>query len=339
MYQRFLRNNDYLSLITKEALQQLIRGDESRMAEAEMSAEMSMVEYLTENFEIEKVLAEGKAVTDYNKQITYPVNSHFILDDVYYRVIKSISGCLRPTSVIYWKLRDDITESEGIQNYLQLSTYQPKDLVMFNDLVYECLEANGLEFDNIQMPNVIGWTEAKVTDWKQIPYDLWAVVEYESKFYTLMTKTDYDYLATPVESDCWGLIGNYSILLNNYQLSNTEYVVSGDKVYYPIVNVNADVPTSEVNIYPDDPRNLNVKKHMLQLSLYELHKLISPNNISTVRVTDYENSIQWLRDASRLKLNPQIPRKIDKEDGKPVLDWQVATFQRDYNPYENPWQI
>lgn len=52
---------------------------------------------------------------------------------------------------------------------------------------------------------------------------------------------------------------------------------------------------------------------MVQLSLYELHKLISPNNISTVRIDDYDHSMQWLKDASRLKLNPQIPRKIDNK--------------------------
>lgn len=74
---------------------------------------------------------------------------------------------------------------------------------------------------------------------------------------------------------------------------------------------------------------------MVQLALYELHKLISPNNISTVRVDDYEHSMQWLKDANRLKLNPQIPRKLD-EKKLPLTDWQMATFQTEYNPYNNP---
>ena len=34
----------------------------------------------------------------------------------------------------------------------------------------------------------------------------------------------------------------------------------------------------------------------------------------------------------------QIPRKID-ETKKPVTDWQLATFQNDYDPYRNPWMV
>ena len=42
--------------------------------------------------------------------------------------------------------------------------------------------------------------------------------------------------------------------------------------------------------------------------------------------------------AAKLRLNPQIPRKVD-ETKKPVTDWQLATFQNDYDPYRNPWMV
>ena len=58
MYKRFLNNADYLSIVTEEALSQLIRGREDRLAQAEEAAEQSIVEYLTDNYEIEKVLEE-----------------------------------------------------------------------------------------------------------------------------------------------------------------------------------------------------------------------------------------------------------------------------------------
>ena len=54
MYRRFLNNNDYLGIITPEALSQLTRGNEDRFIQAEESAEMSVVEYLSENYEVEK---------------------------------------------------------------------------------------------------------------------------------------------------------------------------------------------------------------------------------------------------------------------------------------------
>ena len=46
----------------------------------------------------------------------------------------------------------------------------------------------------------------------------------------------------------------------------------------------------------------------------------------------------WLRDANRLKINPMIPRKVDNT-GQPATDWGVATFQKSYDPYLNPWQV
>jgi len=35
--------------------------------------------------------------------------------------------------------------------------------------------------------------------------------------------------------------------------------------------------------------------------------------------------MQWLKDASRLKLNPQIPRKIDNKK-EPLSDWQIGNL-------------
>lgn len=44
MYRRFLNNNDYLGIITPEALAQLTRGNDDRFIQAEEAAEMSVVE-------------------------------------------------------------------------------------------------------------------------------------------------------------------------------------------------------------------------------------------------------------------------------------------------------
>lgn len=128
-------------------------------------------------------------------------------------------------------------------------------------------------------------------------------------------------------------------MVDTYPYNEWEVVEYEGKIYYPIINPNADVLELERNIRYHDPRNYNLKRHMVQLSLYELHKLISPNNISTVRIDDYDHSMQWLKDAaSKLKLNPQIPRKTDNKK-EPLTDWQMATFQTSYDPYQNPWHV
>ena len=77
MYQRFLNNEDYTSQISDELFDQLIRGRQIRVNQAEEAAETSIVEYLTDNYEVEKALEVGKNLREYNRRITYPVGVHF----------------------------------------------------------------------------------------------------------------------------------------------------------------------------------------------------------------------------------------------------------------------
>lgn len=48
MYRRFLNNDDYLGVVTADALSQMTRGNDDRFIQAEESAEMSLIEYLSE---------------------------------------------------------------------------------------------------------------------------------------------------------------------------------------------------------------------------------------------------------------------------------------------------
>ena len=338
MYRRFLNDNDYLSIITETALSQLVRGDSSRYEQAEQAAEASILDYLSENYEIENELNRGKYICQYDRRISYPIGSHFYFDGKICEVIQAINGYKTPSDVDYWKEFEGMIEADSIARYSQMLDYHTGDLVNWQGIVYECLYDNGFDFNDIRIPTVKAWEEIETSQWDAVPYLLWEVVEYNGKFFTLISTDNYDEFVNPMESDCWGMIGDYDKELNTYELSAHEYVVYNDKVYYPVVNPNADTPELEKNICYRDPRNYNLKRHMVQLALYELHKLISPNNISTVRVDDYTHSMQWLKDAARLKLNPQIPRKLDKQK-EPITDWQMATFQTSYDPYLNPWQI
>ena len=47
-------------------------------------------------------------------------------------------------------------------------------------------------------------------------------------------------------------------------------MVYGGLVFVPETDVNADEPEPGVNLTPGDPRNYNLKKHMVRLALYEL---------------------------------------------------------------------
>jgi len=337
MYRRFLNDNDYLSVITAEALAQITRGNVGRMVQAEESAEMSVIEYLSENYEVEKELWKGKYIADYDRRISFPVGAHFYLNGRIYEVTRHISGYKAPALVGYWdESSDPNVVAESVARYSQFKTYHPGDTVSYNGVCYVCLAENGYDFGDIRLPMVSGWLEVAPRAWRPVVYALWDVVAFEGLYYTLASVEDYDETQAPAESPCWGEIADYDPGYNAYELSAHEYVVHGGRVWVPETDVNADVPEPGVNIVARDPRNYNLKKHMVRLAVYELTKLIAPNNVSTARVKDHEDSMKWLYDASKLRINPQIPRKVG-DDKKEVMDWQLATFQADYNPWNNPW--
>ncbi len=222
------------------------------------------------------------------------------------------------------------------RHYSQFKTYQPGDIAVHNGVCYVCLAENGWDFGDIRPPLVSGWLEVAPDPWRPITHAQWAVVSFGGLFYTLTTLDGYDETVNPAESPCWGEIADYDPEYNAYELSPHEYVVYGGRVWRPETDVNSDTPQLGVNITHRDPRNFNLKKHMVRLAVYELTKLIAPNNVSTARVKDHDDSMRWLHDASKLRINPQIPRKV-ADDRREVMDWQLATFQADYNPWNNPW--
>jgi hypothetical protein len=338
MYHRFLNNSDYKGIITEKSLVQLCREDEECIDKAEEAAEASILEYLTENYEVEKELFVGKSIKEYNRQITYPAGTCFYKDGKIRETMRTINGCKSPLNKTYWEEYSELAETEH-PVYSQLKNYVPGDIIAFANFTYKCLEYNGIDFGDIRVPGLIGWEPITVYAWEaNLEYNEWEVVRWGGKFYALLNKDGIDLTENPYLSDNWGLIGDYDPEYNKYEFSDHEYVVLCGAVYIPAMEVNSDEVEEGYNIRTKDPRNSNLKKHILRMSVYELHKLISPNNVSQVRITDYEATLQWLKDASKLRINPQIPRKLD-DDNKPIADWQVATFQRDYDPYKNPWQI
>lgn len=335
MYRRFLNDNDYLGVISPEALSQMTRGNAECFIQAEESAEISIIERLSENYEIEQELNKGKFIAEYDRRITFPVGAHFCFQGQICEAIRSISGYKVPADKVFWEEYAG-PEPQMIRLYSQFETYYPGDIVLYNMAQYQCVVENGMKFGNIRIPMVYGWLEAEVSDWSPIDYSLWDVVSFGNGFYTLISLEGFDNNVNPLESGNWGAIADYEPSYNEYELSTHEYVVYKGKVFYPETDVNSDIPVLNENYGPHDPRNYNLKKHMVRLAIYELTKLIAPNNVSVVRLRDYEDSMKWLSDAARLKLNPKIPRKLS-EDKKEVMDWQLGTFQTDLNPYKNPW--
>ena len=343
---RFLTKSDYFEIITEEALGQIIKDNEdTKFRQAEESAEMSIIEYLTENYEIERELENGKRIIEYDKRLNYSVGNYFEMDGNIYKVIRSISGYKVPASKIYWEPYIDATQEQLMypekffKPYSQLGTYYPEDLVIYNGEFFICVDHNGYDFGDIRIPGVVCWQEAIPTEWQPEPFQLNALVSYNDKFYMLYDMDGYDETITPdLLTTCWGEIADYDETYEKYELSPYEFVVYDGKVFFPIMNVNPDEIELNRNVVINDPRNRNIRKHMIRLALYELVKNITPNNISVIRKDDYDESMAWLEKANKMKINPGIPRKLD-DTGRPNLDWGIATFQKSYDPYENAWQV
>ena len=179
MYRRFLNDNDYLSVISPEALSQITRGNAERLAQAEESAEMSVVEHLSENYEIERELYKGKYIAAYDRRISFPVGAYLYYEGQIHEVIRSISGYKAPASVAYWEESSDPNVfAESTPGYSQFKTYRPGDMVAYNGLCYRCLAENGYDFGNIRLPMASGWLEAYPQPWVPREYALWEVAEF-----------------------------------------------------------------------------------------------------------------------------------------------------------------
>lgn len=340
MIKRFLNNKDYNSVITENGLKQLTRGDDIAIYQAEEAAESSVIEHLIDNYEIEKELNVGKEIIEYDPRITMSVGNHFYKDGEIWEVVKAIRGRIPPIDKEYWvPYSDHSTLIEIVKEYSQFQDYSQGDIVRIGFDMYKCVIPNGPSLKEIVMPNVMGWSEIFAYDWRaNVDYNVWEVVKFNNHFYALLNKDEIDLTVDPHKSNNWGLIGAYDPKYDRYELSENEYVEYKGKLYVPTMNVNADKLEEGYNIRRHDPRNRNLIKHISRIAVYELHKLISPNNVSTIRIEDYKGSMQWLRDAAKLRINPQIMRRLDYE-GKPVEEYATSTFMRDYDPNKNPWQV
>lgn len=377
-YNRFLTNRDYCSIATEEHMRQIIRDVPDRIPQAEQRAEMQILEYLDQYYEIEKILAVGKNIREYNVGVSYPGQVWIRKDEEIYKTLTCINGYKKPTKTEYWRQVVDFIDPRLIEHarkYSQLRMFSKGEVVRFGTEYWQCLVPHGYEAGEIHLPGVKAWREAEIIPWEpNLEWEKNQVCSYNEQFYQFLDEPELDEssesnpddriasvnednsdsekepttpnppveepVLTPEEDDRWGLIGEYSEELEyDYSENARDYVVAEGTVFYPVLNPNPDKLVEGVNITRDDPRNANIVAHMSRIALYHLHSIISPTNISETRRWAYEDSIQWLYNASKFKINPQLPRKREHDSCMPKVDWACATFQRDYDPNENAWLI
>jgi len=360
IYQRFLRNVDYLRITTQQHFDQTTRRYEKTIPMSEITSETQIIENMIENYQIESVLQVGKNMRDYSPFITYPERSFFWVlgrdedqrfNDTPYMAIAPIRARIRPTTSVYWLevLKADIPKhieldpvTKDIPLYTQFNDYSPDNYVKSGELYYKCLIQNGFSLNNIQPPRtsywVNPWMPATASIWTASVWNLLDIVEYEGGYYQLTNLALINYLTPPnLAPDNWTAIEPYNTLYNAYAVG--DIVVLNNELFQAVGEVNSHEILAGRNVIKKDPRNPTLIKHLTQLSWYDVTKKLAPSNVSQSILNDYEETCKWLKSCNKCQISPQgIPRNVDA-DGNKVNDWAFADFESDASQTNSAWMV
>lgn len=193
-YHRFLTNKDYCCIATEEHMKQLIRDVPERFPQAEHRAEMQLLEYLDQYYEIEKILAVGKNIREYSPYVSYPGQTWIKKDEEIFKTLMHINGYKKPTKIEYWRQVVDFIDPRLIDHahkYSQLRTYPKGEIVRFGTEYWQCMVPHGYESGEIHMPGVKAWREAEITPWEpNMEWEKNQVCSFNDQFYQYLGKDE-----------------------------------------------------------------------------------------------------------------------------------------------------
>ena len=206
--------------------------------------------------------------------------------------------------------------------------YYVGDIVDKDGNLYECVvdsSENGLNI----YPDTEFWQSIQKTGWS-------SGVDYSTydAFTDIIAESGLDYSLIEPSNAVVGESPSDSILANKgawkqinvqtyqrderYERPHTfdGYIQDEDGEFYYVSEqdekfINSAVESDGFLFSPTkDPRNRNIIKILVELALYQLHSVAVPDNIPTVRISNYEKSMEGLDKFSKMKANPNIPRKV-----------------------------
>lgn len=338
-YQRYLRNADYQRSISQQHFNQCFDQKKPfKINQCEMDAEVKVIEFLSQMYEIEDELIKGKSIPNYDKRIAFLEGSYFWNEDIPFRAIRDILGVVRPYSEPYW-VEIDMYDLSEVPTYNQFSNYDIGDIVKRKNIPYKCLIGNGYDFDNVRIPYPVDtkhWSGELYFDFVSGEnHSVGSYVKYLDDFYHLTTEEGYLSTVTPDKLPCFTKVPAYS---DDIPVNIGDYVGFQGELFKCLANVNADTPALKVNIVQHDPRNHSLVKHMVEISLYYSFSEFAANNLPQARVNAYEMAESWLKDASRLRIDPQLERKKSKKGTDETLH-AMSQFVNSSQYKDNTWAI
>lgn len=210
--------------------------------------------------------------------------------------------CILEHMLEKYNIVEALAVGENIFDYNELISYPAHIYFWKDDLIYKTLK-----------PILGRKTETDTIYWEEFldPTD----IEIEES-------PQYSQLLDFFTGDVVLFGDSYYLCLEDNGINLNDIRIPGEVI---IEDADPEEVLDGVNVKRDDPRNKNLKKHLMSLALFELFKSISPNNISLTIVKDYDISMQWVRDCNKLRINPMIDRK-SSDSGDISTDWVMAHF-------------
>lgn len=252
-YHRFLTNKDYCCIATEEHMRQLIREVPERIPQAEQRAEMQILEFLDQYYEIGKVLAVGKNIRDYSPYVSYPGMTYIRKDEEIFKTLTHINGYKRPTKIVYWRQVVDFIDPRLIDHahkYSQLRNFAKGEVVRFGTEYWQCMVPHGFESGEIHLPGVKAWREAEIIPWEpNMKWEKDQVCSFNEQFYQYLG-SENDEIEDEPEASSEITEPVTPTLEENTEMDSqnkgqTEEPIEGDNISEPELPIDEPVLTPE----------------------------------------------------------------------------------------------
>lgn len=245
--------------------------------------------------------------------------------------------------LIRWK---ETVDGTGATTFNIKKPYKVGDKVSYDGKFYDCIVATNTSGLSLYPDTLVVWESVVNEAWNNAKdYSL------EAADKTLVNESNIDYKlvdpslavigTTPTDSvanndGAWAVVSiTPYIRENRYErvdgfsgfvsLNNTTYYISeiNEQFAHSVKDDNFFVFTPTT-----DPRNRNIINAMLHLVMYQLHSVVVPDNIPTVRIANNEGTMKKLESFSKMKADPNIPRKIFTITTKNPITGAVSETER-----------
>lgn len=336
---RYLKNTDLAPKYMKEeTLKRLTNNlEEHRLFDAEKDAVSLVLSHLTNNFEIEEELALGRSIEVQNTQKEYKAGSHLYDGGRYFRVAKTVTPSVRPDAASFWT-KLDVRPFSETETYLANTTYYRSE----GEEVYKLVDAAG----EVSTLDSLAWELVEVFEYSgDENYLTGEIVECDSGYYECRrnngslsnNRVNPSYTVAFVEAVPSGVVPEAYDRNKVYRRVDgfNGYVTLENKTYFlseanePKANPDTRQSLPEKFELVSDPRNGNIVRCVAALATYGLYQAQVPDNIPSTTIREEEKMMDFLKDSSKLRINPLLKRKMNASGKRTNAGWVIYASEGD----------